>query len=150
MTKKGKYLTSEELAKALEESQKLGQPTVEVCQCFLKIAEHFVKGARYCRYSQQMKEDMISHALLKCVKSIKNFKKERAASCFSYYTRCVETAIWAFLSNHYKQCNIQRALARDIADLLQETNPQAAQQLRDSLLKEDTTHTLDEDEEEEL
>ena len=88
---------------------------------------------------------MVSAALLKCVKNIKNYKKEKADSCFNYYTRCAEHAFWDVLGKHYKQMNIQRELTRQYADMLDQINTTEAKQLRDSLLKEDTTNMINED-----
>jgi len=40
---------------------------------------------------------MVSAALLKCIKNIKNFKEEYADRCFNYFTRCVEHSFWTTL-----------------------------------------------------
>ena len=88
---------------------------------------------------------MVSAALLKCLKNIKNYKKEKASSCFNYYTRCAEHAFWEFLAKHYKQLNIQRELVRHYANVLQEVNTSEAKYLRDSLLEKNTTNTICED-----
>ena len=58
------------------------------------------------RYSADLHEDMVSAALEKCVKNIKNYKAEYADRCFNYYTRCCEHAFWEMLKKHYRQMNV--------------------------------------------
>ena len=130
--KKTTYLTSEQLAAELEASQQQGQPTVKACEYFRLIAKHLLGDSRYRRYPKEMQEDMESEALLKCIKNIKNFKKEYADKCFCYFTRCVEHSFWTTLSKHYKYMNNQRSLILQYADKIEQTNPQIAKQLRDA------------------
>lgn len=130
-TKKTQYLTSAELAEALEESQKLGYPTERVCNYFRLIAQHLLGDSRYRNYSKDLQEDMVSAALLKCAKNIKNYKKERAASCFNYYTKCTEHAFWETLGKHYKHVNMIRQLALDFANEVEQYSPTLAKQIRD-------------------
>lgn len=79
-----------------------------------------------------MQEDMVSAALLKCAKNIKNYKKERAASCFNYYTKCTEHAFWETLGKHYKHMNMVRQMTLDFADMLESYSPSLAKQIRDN------------------
>lgn len=130
-TKKQPYLTSAQLAEALEESQKLGYPTERICNYFRLIAWHLLGDSRYRNYSKDLQEDMVSAALLKCVKNIKNYKKERAASCFNYYTKCTEHAFWNVLDKHYKHVNMVRQLTLDFADQVEQYSPLLAKQIRD-------------------
>ena len=51
---------------------------------------------------------MVSEAILKCIKNIKNYKKGYADRCFNYFTRCVEHSIWTTLSKHYRHMNLVR------------------------------------------
>ena len=72
--------------------------------------------SHYRNYPRELQEDMVSNALLKCIKNIHNYKPERAATCFNYFTRCVEHSFWDTLAKHYKQQNIQRELLRAYMD----------------------------------
>lgn len=49
---------------------------------------------------------MVSAALEKCVKNIKNYKAEYASVCFNYYTRATEHAFWEVLKKHYRRMNV--------------------------------------------
>lgn len=130
--KKTPYLTSVQLAEALEESQKLGQPTEKVCNYFRLIAQHLLGDSRYRNYDADMHEDMTSAALVKCIKNIKNYKKQYAYCCFNYFTRVVEHAFWEVLGKHYKHLNTVRQLTLDFADMLESVNADMAQQVREA------------------
>lgn len=134
-SKKQPYLTSVQLAEALEESQKLGYPTEHVCNYFRLIATHLLGDSRYRKYSKQMHEDMISAALLKCIKNIKNFKAAYSSKCFNYFTRCTEHAFWEVLGKHYKQLNIQRELSLRYAEQLDNIDPHTAQLIRNKQIE---------------
>ena len=133
--KKQPYLTSEQLAIELEKSQQQNAPTAQVCIYFKMIATHLIGDARYRNYPPDMHDDMVSAALEKCIKNIKNYKKEYADKCFNYFTRCCEHAIWATLSKYYKNMNIIRQMSLDFADSLEAYAPQLAQQIRDKQIK---------------
>lgn len=139
--KKQPYLTSAELAEALEESQKLGQPTERVCNYFRLIATHLIGDSRYRNYPKQLHDDMISEALLKCIRNIKNYNKKYADKCFNYYTRCVEHSFWATLGKHYKHINTMRQYTLDFADGVEPFAPALAKQIRDSQIS--VEHTKD-------
>ena len=42
------------------------------------IAQHLLGDSRYRSYPRELQEDMVSAAMEKCIKNIKNFKKEYA------------------------------------------------------------------------
>ena len=140
-SKKQPYLTSQQLAEALEESQKLGRPTEQVCKYFKLIAQHLLGDSRYRNYQKDLHDDMVSAALEKCIKNIKNYKKEYADRCFNYFTRCSEQAFWMVLGKHYKYVNMIRQLTLDYADMLEPYSQSLAQQIRDSQMV--VKHTKD-------
>ena len=134
-TKKQPYLKSEDLAIELEKSQQQGSPTEQVCEYFKMIATHLLGDSRYRNYPKDLHEDMVSEAVLKCIKNIKNFKKEYADRCFNYFTRCCEHAIWTLLSKHYKHVNLIRELTLDFADQVEQYSLSLAKQIRDNQIK---------------
>ena len=125
------YLTNEQLADALIESQQAGMPTEKICNYFRMIAKHLLGNPRYRNYSKDMQEDMTSAALVKCIKNIHNFKPEYANKCFNYYTRTTECAFFEVLGLHYKQKNIKRDLCFEYADSIEAFNPCLAKTIRD-------------------
>ena len=90
-----------------------------------------------------MHEDMVSSALLKCIKNIKNFKKEYANKCFNYFTRCTEHAFWEVLGKHYKQMNLQRELTLQYADSIQDIDLYTANTIRDKQIDIDRKENTD-------
>ena len=90
------------------------------------IATHLIGDARYRNYPPSMHDDMVSAALEKCIRNIKNYKPEYKDKCFNYFTRCTEQAIWGVLAKHYKHMNMVRQLTLDFADSLEPYAPQFA------------------------
>lgn len=84
---------------------------------------------------------MVSAALEKCIRNIKNYKAEYADRCFNYYTRCAEHAIWTVLKKHYRQMNISRRMALDFADKIERFSPEAAKRIREDQIT--VEHTKD-------
>ena len=78
-----------------------------------------------------MHDDMVSAALVKCIKNIKNYKAEYADRCFNYFVRCVEMSFWETLKKHYRYLNTRRRLALDYADRIEAVNSEMARQIRD-------------------
>lgn len=140
-TKRQPYLKSKDLAVELEKSQQQGSPTEQVCVYFKMIAWHLLGDSRYRKYSNDMHEDMVSAALIKCIKNIKNYKPQYADKCFAYFTRCVEHAFWSVLGKYYKHINMVRELTLEFADQVEQYSPALAQQIRDKQIT--VEHTKD-------
>lgn len=105
------YMDPEELAAAVLESQRMDAPTERVCRMFRLIAERLTGSPRYAHYSLDDKADMVSAALEKMIKNIKNYRPERGAKAFNYFTMCAEQAFWQFLKKHYGWINKRRMAA---------------------------------------
>lgn len=103
---------------------------------FRRIIDGMMSGPRFRGYDFHMKQDMASFTLEKCIRNIKNYRKERKASCFSYFTRCVECGIVEYLRKHYKRVNAMRELMLDAADEVEHIDPLAAKKIRDIYGKE--------------
>lgn len=129
--RKQPYLTSQQLAVELRASKADGQPTEQLCNYFKMIATHMLGSSKFSGYSRHIQEDMVSAALIKCLKNVHNFKEEYADKCFNYYTRCTEHAFFEVLWQHYKHVNIERQLKMQYADTVEQFNPQLAKKIRD-------------------
>lgn len=90
---------------------------------FREMATRILGKSAYRGYDRSTKEDLVSEALLKCIKAVKNYKPERRASCFAYYTRAIETSNFDQLEKHYRQINIKRALTEKAAQSVADYNP---------------------------
>jgi DNA-directed RNA polymerase specialized sigma subunit len=107
------------------------------------MADSYLRQPTYARYKPDVKEDMRMAALEKCIRSIRNYKPERRATCFGYYTLAIQSAVLDYLRRfHYRHINITREATRRYAHELAHTNPQAAQKILDGLLEANTTDTL--------
>lgn len=101
-----------------------------------------MNDSRFRNYPYAMKEDLVSDALLKSIKNIKNFKIEYAEKAFGYFTRCIEQSFFKSLGRHYKQENIKRGQLEDYIDILKSTSPNEAKYFESTILKDNTTNTL--------
>ena len=88
-------------------------------------------SAKFCGYPRHLQQDMVSAALIKCLKNVHNFKEEYADKCFNYYTRCTEHAFFEVLAKHYNQVNIEKELKFNLADSVEQFNPQMAKKIRE-------------------
>lgn len=85
--------------------------TNELGQMILDIATHLTSHKQFVGYPQHMKDDMVSDGVMKCIKNLKNIKGEfNGRQIFNYLTRACFTAIYDYLSDHYKEVNLKREL----------------------------------------
>ena len=140
----GEFITPDMLADELEKCQRNNnEPNVRACELFLSMTDSFLRQPSYARYKPDVKEDMRSAALAKCIRSIKNYRPERRATCFGYYTLAIQSAVLDYLRRYYyRHINITREATRRYAHELARTNPLAAQKILDGLLESNTTDTL--------
>lgn len=78
----------------------------------LTLANHVMTGRSFAGYPEDMKQDMVQDGVVKIMKNLKNFKPDKG-SIFSYWTRCVYTAAYVYLSAHYKRVNEGRQMLLD-------------------------------------
>ncbi len=84
------------------ESKKLPKPQIpdEIGTAFLTLAKNFSNRPCFIRYP--FKEDMVSEAVVNCVKCINNYKigGDASKNAFSYFTQVI---YWAFLRKIKKE-----------------------------------------------
>lgn len=122
---KTKYIDNDILTQEVKKSQEGKAPTEKLCLMLREISTHLLGDSHYRRYPRDMKEDMCSAALLKCIKNIKNFDESKGTA-FNYFTRCTEWSFWQTLGSHYKQVNLARELCLQYANDVQDFNPALA------------------------
>jgi len=66
------------------------QITPYIASCFKKIATRYAKRPNFCGYAY--KEDMISNAVLHCIKYAHNFDISKSNNAFSYFTQYCHNA----------------------------------------------------------
>ena len=100
------YLSPDDLADALEESQQAGCPTEKVCAMFRMIATRLLGHPHYRNYPHDFKEDLVSAGLIKAIKSIRLYKPEKRKGVFNFCTRCIECAFLDELRKYYRRMNL--------------------------------------------
>lgn len=99
---------------------------------FRSIAQHLLGSPRFSRYGRADKEEMVSAALEKAIRNIKNWKPERRKSSFSYFTMCCEQAFFAFLTKHYRYVNQKKAALEAMKAECGEFDPRWEEQLEEA------------------
>ena len=106
------------------------------------MASRILHLPRYVGYSTHVKEDLCSCALIKCLKSMKNYKPQFRERTFGYFTMAIESAIWDSLEKDvYRPRNLKSKLILKYAGEC--INPQQREVLEGMVLPDNTTHTLD-------
>ena len=96
------------------------------------IAKHLTQHHRFARYSEHIKQEMISDAYVKVVSNLKNVKEQYRNSLFSYFTNICWCAFMDYLTKHYRNQNLKKKLLFDAIQNLQNECPNEA---RNYLLK---------------
>lgn len=101
----------------------------------LDIARHLTMHLRFHRYPEDIKEELVSDAVLKMMHNLKNIKEEKKGGCFSYFTTCAWCSFIDTLAKHYKEYNKRKQLLINALEDLQLTSPYPRQHTME-LLKE--------------
>ena len=112
------------------------------------IAKHLTQHHKFARYSEHIKQEMISDAYIKVIKNLKNIDTSKG-TIFNYITRCCWTAFIVYLGKHYKNINKRKQLMLDYLEEMRTTNPLMNQELIRKIQKELGQYEIPEDWEEE-
>lgn len=110
MKQKGYYLDPTEFLKSLIESQQKGQPTDKYAEGCLLIGQHMLTSRNFSGYSPHLKEDMLSNAMVCCMKAINKFNIEKTTNAFGYITRTIWTSFIMVLRQHYRYINLKNKM----------------------------------------
>lgn len=92
------------------------------------MAERFTRSPKYNAYPLDVLDDFRQAAVLKCLKSIKNFKAVREdgkkSNAFSYFTRAIETALWDGIARRKKDIRFISELTEKTLEDFRAANPQ--------------------------
>ena len=103
-----------------------------------QIAKGILLSRRFINYSDEIKEDLVSDALLKVFKNLKNMKEEKKDSFFNYITRTCYCSFYYTLSKHYKYVNARRKLIEASLQKMEPIMSISAMRLRQMLGIDDT------------
>lgn len=84
---------------AIQENKEKPRIPEYIGSCLLKIAENYFNKPRFINYTYR--DDMISEAVLICVKYFDSFNEEKS-NPFAYFTKVVHNAFFQFLNNEEK------------------------------------------------
>ena len=107
---KNYYIEKSDFLQAMTESQSLGYPTEKYAEGCMLIANHLLQSRQFRGYSEHLKEDMRSNALLCCMKAINKFNIEKTNNAFGYITRTIWTSFIMVLRQHYRYINLKNKL----------------------------------------
>lgn len=103
-----------------------------------QIAKGILLSRRFINYSDEIKEDLVSDAILKVFKNLKNMKEEKKDSFFNYITRTCYCSFYYTLSKHYKYVNARRKLIEASLQKMEPIMSISAMRLRQMLGIDDT------------
>ena len=109
-SRREKYLDNAKFLAEVVESKKNGAPTAGFCEGLRLLASHMLRSKSFRSYSETLKEDMSSHALLCGIKGLRSFDENKTSNAFGYFTRCTWTAFLQVLNSHYRQVNIKKEM----------------------------------------
>lgn len=103
-----------------------------------QMAEGITHKSSFVRYNDELKQEMVSDALLKVFRNLKNMKEERKESFFSYISRTIYCSIYTTLGKHYRYINARRKLTDEALQQMEPTIRNQAMVLRAMLGLDDT------------
>ena len=123
MKQRNNYIDRNELHSEMKAYKDTGVISERLGQLFLTITTHILGHSNFRNYTQDVRQEMKSHALLMLVKYSHNCDayQRDARQTFNYITTVVMNACKQILIKYYKRLNTQRELERQYLDLMQST-----------------------------
>ena len=103
-----------------------------------QIARSITHTRNFSNYNDDIKDDLVSDALVKVFKNLKNMKEEKKDSFFNYISRTVYCSFYSTLGKHYNYINARRKLTDEALQLMEPTIRNQAIMLRAMLGLDDT------------
>ena len=105
------------------------------------IAKHLTQHHKFARYSEHIKQEMISDAYIKVVSNLKNVKEQYKNSLFSYFTNTCWCAFMDYLTKHYKNQNLKKKPRKTQRKTQRKAQRKAQSKTQRKNLKNQTTLT---------
>ena len=120
MKQRNNYIDRTELHSEMKAYKDTGVISERLGQLFLTITTHILGHSNFRNYTQDVRQEMKSHALLMLVKYSHNCDayQRDARQTFNYITTVVMNACKQILIKYYKRLNTQRELERQYIDLM--------------------------------
>ena len=120
MKQRNNYIDRNELHSEMQAYKDTGVISERLGQLFLTITTHILGHSNFRNYTQDVREEMRSHALLLLVKYSHNCDADErnARQTFNYITTIVMNAWKQVLIKYYKNQNMKRELEQRYIDIL--------------------------------
>lgn len=100
MDKKNFYINNEELLKEVMIYKKDGILTEELGRMLLQIANHYSTKGNFSGYT--WRNDMVSDAVLTCIKYLNSFNPDKSKNAFAYITQICKNSFRAYIKSQKK------------------------------------------------
>lgn len=120
MKQRNNYIDRNELHSEMKAYKDTGAISERLGQLFITMVDHILGHSNFRNYTQAVREEMKSYALLLLVKYSHNCDayERNARQVFNYLTTVVFNSFKQVLQKYYKRLNIQRELERQYLDML--------------------------------
>ena len=120
---KTNYIDRAELHSEMKAYKDTGVISERLGQFFITMTDHILGHSNFRNYTQDVREEMKSHALLLLVKYSHNCDayQRDARQTFNYITTIIFNACKQTLQKYYKHLNLKRELEQQYLDMMQST-----------------------------
>ena len=120
MKQRNNYIDRDRLHQLMREYKDTGIISEELGEMFMIMTDHILGHSNFRNYTQAIREEMKSHALLLLVKYSHNCDayERDARQVFNYLTTIIFNACKQTLQKYYKQQNLKRDLEQRYIDML--------------------------------
>ena len=120
MKTKHNYIDRDKLHQLMRDYKDTGKISEELGKMFMVMVDHILGHSNFRNYTQAVRQEMASHALLMLVKYSHNCDayQRDARQTFNYITTIVMNACKQILIKHYKRINTQRELEQQYLDFM--------------------------------
>lgn len=118
--KKNNYLSNKELIPEIMKYKETGVASEKFGEQLLLLATQISKKPSFAGYT--WRDDMISTAVLTCLKYGKNYNPDKTSNPFAYFTQIIHSAFKAYLNAQKKHSNIKKECYNKM-ELVDETDP---------------------------
>lgn len=99
------YVKNADLLKELTNYKETGKISEELAKMIMLIAENYSKKPSFIGYT--WRQDMISEAILTCIKYIHNFNPEKSKNPFAYISTICQRSFLMFIKKQKKHSEIK-------------------------------------------
>ena len=123
MKQQNNYIDCNELHSEMKAYKDTGVISERLGQLFITITDHILGHSNFRNYTQAVREEMKSYALLLLIKYSHNCDayERDARQTFNYITTITMNAFKQVLQKYYKNLNLKRELEQQYLDLMSST-----------------------------